>query len=403
MATNEQRLELRRSRMKGSPPILRGGFRPFFLASASWALFALTIWLGILFGTVDIDSIDDPLAWHRHEMLFGFTGAAITGFVLTAVPNWTGRLPIAGTALAGLFALWLAGRVYPFAVPEQPIVSALLDGGFHIILAALLGREIVRSGNRNLPVVGLIAVFGIANLLDRLEMGGVFELRGLGWRGGLSLVLLLIALIAGRIIPSFTRNWLASRRTSEPLPTQADRFDLSVLGLNVMALMCWTAAPMAPATGMLLILSGGANSLRLVRWQGWRCISDPLVVILHIGYGWLATGLLLLGLSCFDLVTETAAIHALTTGAIATMILAVMTRATLGHTGRALSASRTTILSYTLLTAAAVMRVFASFPSTQYDTLIAMAGSAWVIAFGLFLAEYGPMLWSSRIDESKDE
>lgn len=388
--------------MVKSPPILRGGFRPFFFASACWALFALATWLGMLFGMISIDQIDDPLGWHRHEMLFGFTGAAIAGFALTAVPNWTGRLPIAGTALASLFAFWLAGRVFPLAVPEQPIVSALLDGGFHIVLAALLGREIVGSANRNLPVVAMIAVFGMANLLDRLEVSGVLEVQGAGWRGGLSLVLLLIGLIAGRIVPSFTRNWLASRGASEPLPSQADRFDLSVLGLNGIALACWIAVPTASMTAMLLIVAGVANALRLFRWQGWRCISNPLVVILHIGYGWLAAGLLLLGLSRLDLVTQTAAIHALTIGAIATMILAVMSRATLGHTGRALAASRTTILSYTFLTAAAVMRVFAGLPWSPNEMLMASAGSAWVIAFGLFLVEYGPMLWSKRIGQTKE-
>ncbi|WP_158611023.1 NnrS family protein [Aurantiacibacter spongiae] len=401
MTTNTERLELRRRRMAQSPPILRGGFRPFFLGAGAWALIALTIWLAFLFGWDSARLIDDPVAWHRHEMLFGFAGAAIAGFALTAVPNWTGRLPIAGGALAGLFGLWLMGRIVPLTTAGHPVASALLDGGFQILLAFLLGREIVRSGNRNVPVVAIIAAFGIASTLDRLEMGGVVDVGAIGWRGGLALVAVLIALIGGRIVPSFTRNWLASQGCEGRLPAQADRFDLAIMVLGGMALLSWLALPGSLSSGWLLLGAGIGHALRLARWQGWRCASNALVAILHMGYGWLSAGLMLLGLAAFDLVTETLAVHALTTGAIATMILAVMTRATLGHTGRPLMASGITKLSYVLITVAAVARVLAGLAIAPSHALMAVAGAAWCAAFTLFLLEYGPMLWSPRLDEHK--
>jgi uncharacterized protein involved in response to NO len=366
-----------------------------------WALVALTLWLAILFGLVSPQLIEDPLAWHRHEMLFGFAGAAIAGFALTAVPNWTGRLPIAGRALAGLSGLWLMGRIVPLTTAGHPVVSALLDGGFHVVLAFVLGREIVRSGNHNLPVVAIIATFGIASTLDRFEMGGVFEFGATGWRGGLALVVMLIALIGGRIVPSFTRNWLASQKFEGRLPAQADRFDLAIMVLGGLALLSWLALPGSLASGWLLLGAGIGHTLRLARWQGWRCASNALVAILHMGYGWLSAGLMLLGLAAFDLVTETLAVHALTTGAIATMILAVMTRATLGHTGRPLAASGITRLSYVLITVAAVARVLAGLAIAPSHALMAVAGAAWCAAFALFLLEYGPMLWSARLNDHR--
>ena len=385
--------------MAQNPPILRGGFRPFFLGAGVWALVALVLWLAILFGWVPPRMIEDPLAWHRHEMLFGFAGAAIVGFALTAVPNWTGRLPIADGALAGLFGLWLAGRIVPIALPGHPIAWALLDGGFHLLLAALLGREIVRSGNRNVPVVAIIAVFGMANVLDRLEMVGFIDLGSIGWRAGLALVVLMITLIGGRIVPSFTRNWLASKGATGRLPAQADRFDLAVLVLGGVALLSWAAWPASPIIPRWLLLgAGAAHALRLARWQGWRCASNALMAILHVGYGWVAMGLALLGAARFGLVAETVAIHSLTSGAIATMILAVMSRATLGHTGRPLVASGTTKLCYAFITGAAIARVLAGLATSSSQTFMAMAGAAWCAAFALFLLEYGPMLWSPRVD-----
>ena len=170
----EQMLALRRARNAASPAILRGGFRPFFLGGALWAVVALCIWIAALAGAMAVPSAFDALAWHRHEMLFGFVGAVITGFLLTAIPNWTGRLPIAGTPLAGLFALWLAARLAVlFSASLGAAVAALLDVGFYVLLAAVAAREVLESKNRNLPIVGMVLLFGVANGLDHLAAAGV--------------------------------------------------------------------------------------------------------------------------------------------------------------------------------------------------------------------------------------
>ncbi len=384
--------------MAESPAFLRGGFRPFFVGAALWAVFALAAWLAFLFGLVPQTFIDDPLAWHRHEMLFGFVGAAIAGFALTAVPNWTGRLPIAGWPLAALFGVWSAGRILPFVLANENVVLIALDGGFYILLAVLLGREIAKSRNRNLPVVAVIALFGVADLLDRAAMAGNAEIGSLGWRSGLALVIFLISVIGGRIVPSFTRNWLAAHGANEPLPTQPGSLDKLMLVLTSIALLLWLVAPSSLLAGTVLSFAAIGHLVRLFRWQGWRCRPNALLIILHVGYLWVPIGLLLLGLAQLVVVPESAAIHALSTGAAATMILAVMSRASLGHTGRPLEASRATAASYVLVTVAAAARVLAGFVIGEQQTMLAVAGAAWFAAFGLFLLQYVPILCSARND-----
>lgn len=403
MTTNAERLELRRKRMAESLPILRGGFRPFFLGSAAWAIGSLAIWLAIFFGLASPPFSGDPLAWHRHEMLFGFVGAAIAGFSLTAVPNWTGRLPIAGWPLAALFAFWAAGRLLALLVGPQSILLIGIDGGFYLLLAALLGREIIQSGNRNLPVVAIIALFGVADLGDRIAMGGMADTGPRDWRAGLALVILLIGVIGGRIIPSFTRNWLATNGLREALPTQPDAFDKLVLAATSIALVLWLMLPLSPATGAILLLLAAAHWLRLLRWRGWRCWSNPLLIVLHVGYAWLPIGLFLLALAQFAIVAESSAIHALSAGAMATMILAVMSRASLGHTGRPLSASRTATAACILVTFAAAARVIAALWPGDQTSLLMLAGLGWFGGFGLFLFEYGPILCKARVGDGPKE
>ncbi len=399
MPTNTERLELRRKRMADSPAVLRGGFRPFFLGASLWAIFALAAWLAFLFGLAPHTLIDDPLAWHRHEMLFGFVGAAIAGFALTAVPNWTGRLPIAGGPLAALFGIWAAGRILPFVLADENVFLIALDGGFYLLLAGLLGREIIKSHNRNLPIVAVISLFGVAALLDRAAMAGNTEIGSLGRQCGLALVIFLISVVAGRIVPSFTRNWLAAQSAQGPLPTQPGLFDKLVLILTLVALLLWLFAPSSLLAGAALSIAAIGQFVRLLRWQGWRCYSNGLVAVLHVGYSWLPIGLFLLGLSQLALIPESSAIHALSAGAMATMILAVMSRASLGHTGRPLVASRITLTFYLLVTLAAIIRVAAGLGIAQQQMMLAIAGAAWFGAFGLFLLEYGPMLCSARRDD----
>ena len=397
----EQMLALRRSRMAAAPPILRGGFRPFFLGGALWAVVALALWLSALAGQITIPTTFDALAWHRHEMLFGFVGAVIAGFLLTAIPNWTGRLPIAGGPLAGLFGLWLAGRLAVlFSVVLGPVIAAVADTGFYLVLATVAAREVILANNRNVPIVGLLVLLGIANGLDHLAAAGIFVDPALPWQLAVALVTLMISLIGGRIIPSFTRNWLTKSGVTQGLPGQPNWFDMLAIGLTALSLLAWIAAPSGWLPGIILAVAAAAQATRLVRWKGWTTVSDPLVLILHVGYAWVPIGLTLLAASQFgNVVVQSAAIHALTSGAMGTMILAVMSRATLGHTGRELRAGPTTQVIYLLVTLGAALRVAAPIGLLDYRLGMEAAGVCWLASFVLFVFNYGPILFAPRLGE----
>jgi len=398
----EQMLALRRRRMAASHPFFRGGFRPFFLGGAAWALIAIALWICSRTGHITLPTAFDPLAWHRHEMLFGFVGAVIGGFLLTAVPNWTGRLPIAGWPLAALFGLWAAARLaLLFSAPVGLWVAGLLDVGFFFILGLVAGREVLESKNRNLPVVGVILVFGLADAFDYLAVAAAIPKADLGWQLAVSLVVLLISLIGGRIIPSFTRNWLMKNKITTGLPSQPGRFDLFVIGATAVALLAWVSGPEGAPIGVILLAAAALQVVRWARWSGFRAFADPLVLILHVGYSWVPIGLALLGLSLMGFVPRSAAIHALTAGAMSTMILAVMTRASLGHTARELRANTATSVAYLLVTAGAVLRVSASLRLIDYDFGIEIAGLAWGGAFLLFLIAYAPVLWRPRLGKQR--
>lgn len=398
----ERMLDLRRRRMAAAPAFLRGGFRPFFLGGAAWAVIALTLWLMALAGILTLPSLFEPLAWHRHEMLFGFVGAVIAGFLLTAIPNWTGRLPIAGPPLAGLFGLWFAARLaILFSAQAGALAAALLDSGFYLVLAALAAREVLAAKNRNVPIVILVLLLGTASALDHAGAAGIIGDPDIGMRGGIALVVLMISMIGGRIVPSFTRNWMQKQGLSRRLPGQPGRFDLGVIAVTAAALACWIAAPSVSWGGVALLAAGALQAARLARWGGLRAIRDPLVFILHVGYFWIPAGLMLLGASLAGVsIPASAAIHALTAGAMGTMILAVMTRASLGHTGRELKASAATVLLYVFVTLGAALRVAAPLGLIDYTLGMEAAALAWAAAFIIFLAAYGPILARPRIGEA---
>lgn len=390
----------RHDRLMELPPVLRGGFRPFFLSGAVWAVAVVALWVCALSGAVTLPTAFDPLAWHRHEMLFGYLGAVICGFLLTAIPNWTGRLPISGSPLAGLWALWFIARLAMlFSAKTGATLAFFLDVGFFVVLGLVAAREVIKAKNRNLPIVVMILLFALANAVDHGEALGCIDWGGLGWRLGLGLVLMMIGLIGGRIIPSFTRNWLAKQGATTGLPGQPTRFDLVTLGATAIALIGWAAAPDTRATAILLLATGTLHAARLARWSGLRTVRDPLVFILHLSYAWLPIGLLLLGASVFvpDL-QRSSAIHALAAGTMASMTLAVMTRATLGHTGRQLRADGWTVAIYALVTVGAALRVTAPWLPIDYMRAIEIAGAAWAGAFLLFVLVYGPKLLGARPD-----
>jgi uncharacterized protein involved in response to NO len=380
------------------PSFLTQGFRPFFLAAGLWAAGGLALWLGVLALGLAIPSRFDALSWHVHEMLFGFANAAIAGFLLTAIPNWTGRLPVRGAPLALLAGLWLLGRIACFtSALLAPWLAIAADLSFPALLVAVVAREIITGRNwRNLPMVLPVTVLGIANLLMHLEADELAVPAGLGWRLGLAAVMVLISVVGGRILPSFTRNWLAKRPGAD-LPAGHGWIDKAALGSLHAGLLGWAFLPEFHPIGLLLVIAALLNLWRLLRWRGRRTAAEPLLLILHIGYGWLVLGTGLLGASLLDAdLPQSAAIHALTAGATGTMILAVMTRATRGHTGRRLSADPATSLIYLLVSLAAITRVVAAFATAWMMPLLILSGGLWIAAFASFVLCYGPMLLGSR-------
>ena len=253
------------------PALLSFGFRPFFLLGAVWAALAMLLWALALAGLLDLPTRLGLVSWHAHAFLFGYVGAIIAGFLLTAVPNWTGRLPVVGWRLGALAALWVLGRIAVLAsVFLPPWVAPVVDLAFPLALGALILREIVAGRNwRNLPVLGLLAVFAGANLAFHLDaLSGGYAAQGTGLRLGLASVIGMITLIGGRIVPSFTRNWLVQRgETRLPAPPMR-RFDKITLLLSLPALLAWVAWPQDPVTATLLLLFAALHAVRLARWQG---------------------------------------------------------------------------------------------------------------------------------------
>jgi uncharacterized protein involved in response to NO len=377
------------------------GFRPFFLAASLWAAFALAAWILMLTQGLALPSRFDPLTWHIHEMLFGFVMAAIGGFLLTAVPNWTGRAPVQGMPLAGLATLWLLGRIACLTSQLWPFwLSVSLDLAFPLVLGAVSACELVAGGKfRNLLALLPLAVLAIANLLMHLAAAGYGIPAGLGWRLGLAATLVLVSVIGGRIIPTFTRNWLAKRQAPS-LPAPHKAVTRLALGTLHASLMMWAFLPATAWVGGSLLLSAFFNALRLWEWKGLSTREEPLLLILHVGYAWLVAGTLLLGLTTLGMsVPLSAAIHALTVGTIGTMILAVMTRATRGHTGRALSADRMTVAIYGLISAAALLRIAASVLDNMALLLLIGSAAFWIAAFLVFAAAYGKALLAPRLPD----
>jgi uncharacterized protein involved in response to NO len=380
------------------PPLLTTGFRPFFLAAAAWSAASLALWLSLLASGIDLPSRFDPMSWHIHEMLFGFIMAAIGGFLLTAIPNWTNRAPIAGTPIAVLAALWLLGRFVCLISAFIPgWLAPVADLAFAVALEAVAARELVAAGNRrNYPLLAPVIVLAIANLLMHLQSLGVAIPIGLGWRLGVAAVIVLISVIGGRIVPAFTRNWLMTRGSPD-LPSPAGILDRVALGTLHVGMIGWAFLPDWPPMGIVLLAAAGLNAARLVRWRGVATLPEPMLLVLHVGLLWLVAGVALLGLSLLtNSVPPAAAVHALTAGAMGTMTLAVMTRAILGHTGRALHADAPTITLFALVSTAAVLRMAAAWAIEAQADLIEFAGLAWIGAFALFLGKYGPMLVAPR-------
>ncbi|MBI3703251.1 MAG: NnrS family protein [Rhizobiales bacterium] len=384
--------QIHRLRAYSGPALLTYGFRPFFLFGAIYAGLTVLVWLPMFYGELEVASAFAPVDWHVHEMLYGFLPAIVAGFLLTAIPNWTGRLPIQGTPLLVLFAVWLAGRVgVTLSAQIGWLAAAFIDAGFLVLLIAAATREIVVGKNwRNLRVIGLVTLLLAGNIAFHVEA----HLRGhaeYGARIGIAAIILLLALIGGRIIPSFTRNWLA-RENPGRLPAPFGRFDGATIALSAVALAVWAAQPNGRLSAVLLLLAAVLNAVRLVRWAGDRTGRDRLVLILHVGYAFVPLGFLLAGLAALDMIVASAAVHAWMAGAAGTLTLAVMTRASLGHTGNALIASPATQAIYAAVVIAALARIDSSLLPGWSEWTLHIAAFAWAAAFLGFAVVFGPLL-----------
>ena len=381
------------------PPFFSYGFRPFFLGAALFAGLAVPSWILILLGEGDSTFLYAPREWHVHEMVFGFLPAVITGFLLTAIPNWTERPPIQGIPLMLVFALWVAGRAV-LAMPWlPPLPSVLVDGAFLVVVSGIVWREIV--GGKvwdRLPMGVLISLYAAANLLFHV-LGQNDEETDLAVRMALALVMVLLTLIGGRITPSFTADFLEQEGRGQQ-PPSFSWVDILAMVLVGIASVAWIVQPQDMMTGVIFMLAGLANVVRLVRWYGWFTWREPLVLILHLGYGWLGISMLILGGAIQGLGMETEdAIHALTTGAVGVMTLAVMTRASLGHTGRIKYAGPMTVVIYILVNVGALLRVFGSYIDLPTSLVLGLATVGWSGAYLLFAMVYAPILTRPSLDE----
>ncbi len=379
------------------PAIFSRGFRPFFLTGALFAGLVMPLWSVVLSLGLARPGPLDGAPWHAHEMIFGYVAAVIAGFLLTAVPNWTGRLPVLGLPLAALWGLWMAGRIVMNFPVLPPLGAAITDAAFLVVFAAILLREIIGGNNRkNLPIVLIISLLAATNILFHY-----YHLTDQptepAERAALGLTAILISLIGGRIIPSFTRNWMV-RQNISPLPTTMNRFDMAVMAFGTISILAWVLLPARMLTGMLFATAAIAYLFRLARWRGWATFSEPMVAILHLGYLWLVVWFALTALSILtpDIIDPFAALHALTAGAIGTMTIAVATRASLGHSGREITATPAINAIFALLFSGALLRILAGWLPLDYLTTVSVAGLLWAAGMLVFVFALGPVLLKKR-------
>ncbi len=381
------------------PPILQHAFRICFLCASVWAAAALPLWLLAYTGTFVVSAAYGDLIWHAHEMIYGYAALVVCGFLFTAIPNWTGRLPVRGWPLLGLVLLWAAGRVAMLFADVLGLgVTAAIDLSFLAAVLVTAAREIIAGQNwRNLRVLGLVLWLALANAWFHIatSTGAPTEPA---MRAAVGALIVLIVLVGGRIVPSFTRNWLA-KRPGEELPSGFGPFDAVAIGAAVLAVAAWVIEPTGRLTALLAAVASALLVVRLARWRGWATWREPLLVILHVGYAFvpLGLGLLAAGAEWPDLVPVGAVMHAWTVGAVGIMTLAVMTRASLGHTGRQLTADPATLAIYAAILAAAIIRVAAPFGGELYLSLLILSGAAWTAAFLGFAGAYGPILVAPRL------
>ena len=400
-----------------NPPILFSvGFRPFFLAASGYGALALGAWTGWLLDFWALPEVYPTGALHGHEMMFGFALAAIAGFLLTSVPQWTASAPLRGAPLAALAGAWLIGRLAILGAGViGPGAAMVLDLLFPVGLCFAIGAQLVKAQNRrNYGFIVLLGLAALANFCWHMEMAGftddlegafVDELSGTALQLMLNLLLIIVAIMGGRVIPMFSANWM--RRQGEALPIVHPEWLKRgcIIGLILVA----GAEFLSPILderyiGILAILTGLAYLVRLRGWNGYRTYAHPLVWILHLAYFWLCLALFLkggqyLGTYFGDFVPEAAARHAAAVGAVGTMIMAIMPRVSLGHSGRDLILPRPMLAAYALIVLAPVLRVASPFlDEGPSQAALLASGLCWTGAFAIFLFTFAPILLTPRVD-----
>lgn len=384
---------------RNPPLVLQEGWRVFFMAAGLYAVVALGVWLVWASGLADLPFAPGPIAWHAHEMVFGFAFAAIAGFFLTAVPNWTGARPASSRVITLLAGLWLAGRIAVwFAMLLPAWLVALVDLAFLPVLAAtMLGQLLVRPKPQNLMFLGVLTLAWVANLLVHLDWTGLAGTESQGIRGGLLTVCAMIAVLGGRVTPAFTRNALLRANPGAEVPVSRPRIDMAGIVLALLTALLATAAAPDALTGTVAVAAGLVALLRLSGWRGLDTLRDPIVWTMHASYLFLALGLLGWGLSLLGLGSEIAGLHLLGVGAVGGMTLSIMSRASLGHSGRPIVATAPLIWGYVLLPVAAALRWAASsWPEMFHFIGTVGAGALWIAAFALFVVALWPVWTTPR-------
>ena len=379
-------------------PLLRLGFRPFYLEAASFALLAIPLWVALFLGHWNLTMALPPLLWHAHEMLFGFAIAVILGFLLTAVKAWTGLATPRGAFLGALALLWLAAHVA--AVTGPYAVYAVLDLMLLPLVAAVLTDLLLRARNRrNLPLAAMLMLLALTNGFFHLAVSGALEIAALTpVYAALALIVMIECVIAGRVIPAFTMSATPGLKLQVRAPVER-----AAHALTALALLLWVFAPAGTGFdrfgGLAFSLAAVAHVLRLLQWRPAVSRHRPILWILHLAYAWIPLGLALLAAARFGWIGITAGVHALAIGATAGLIIGMMTRTARGHTGRALQVSRPEIVAYGLVMTAAAVRVLLPLAVPQWLPLaLVIAAAAWAAAFAIYLFIYAPWLLMTRVD-----
>ena len=378
-------------------PVWQLGFRPFYLLAAVFAAVSIPLWLASYLGWMP-GGLQLGLGWHMHEMVFGFAVAVVVGFLYTAGRNWTGLPTPHGAQLMALAALWLAGRIAMLCGPG--LVPALVEWLFLPLAAWPLYQVLRRSGNtRNLFLVALLALLALAN--------GLFHAAVLGWltlslfvpvQAAIFIIVLIESVIGARVIPMFTRNG-APDINPDRMPVASPQRALAAVACMAAAASAWLAGAPGWLTAPLSAVAAAMSLANLLAWQPQRTLRVPLLWILHLSYAWIGIGFALLAAASLGWLPASAALHALTVGSMAGLILGMMTRTTLGHTGRPLKAGRAEAGMYWLIQLGALARLLAAVgPTALMPPMLLAAGLCWSLAFAWFVLAYAPRLWRPRVD-----